>query len=115
MFSGSETIYNVSLYCPCSKVLYHIIGFVVLSMFNGSVRVAERLALLTSDQGVAGSNPAGGEILPEPKRRFIAQNLSCSPFHRLKMTEILLKGRKTITHPSIRLCLMVVNHNHITI
>ena len=58
-----------------------------------SVRVAERLALPTSDHGVAGSNPAGGEILPEPKRRFIAQSLSCSPFHRLEMTEILLKGR----------------------
>ena len=50
---------------------------------------------------VAGSNPAGGEILPEPKRRFIAQSLSCSPVHRLEMTEILLKGRKTLTHPSI--------------
>ena len=35
-----------------------------------SVRVAERLALPTSGYGVAGSNPAGGEILPEPKRRF---------------------------------------------
>ena len=66
-----------------------------------SVRVAERLALPTSDHGVAGSNPAGGEILPEPKRHFIAQSLSCSPFHRLEMTEILLKGRKTLTHPSI--------------
>ena len=65
-----------------------------------SVRVAERLALPTSDHGVAGSNPAGGEILPKPKRRFIAQSLSCSPFHRLEMTEILLKGRKTLTHPS---------------
>ena len=65
-----------------------------------SVRVAERLALLTSDHGVASSNPAGGEILPEPKRRFIAQSLSCSPFHRLEMTEILLKGSKTLTHPS---------------
>ena len=63
-----------------------------------SVRVVERS---TSDHGVAGSNPAGGEILPEPKRRFIAQSLSCSPFHRLEMTEILLKGRKTLTHPSI--------------
>ena len=70
-----------------------------------SVRVAERLALPTSDHGVAGSNPAGGEILPEPKRRFIAQSLSYSPFHRLEMTEILLKGRKTLTHPSIQLCL----------
>ena len=66
-----------------------------------SVRVAERLALPTSDHGVVGSNPAGGEILPEPKRRFIAQSLSCSSFHRLEMTEILLKGRKTLTHPSI--------------
>ena len=66
-----------------------------------SVRVAERLVLLTSDHRVAGSNPAGGEILPEPKRRFIAQSLSCSPFHRLEMTEILLKGRKTLTHPSM--------------
>ena len=55
-----------------------------------SVRVAERLALPTSDHGVVGSNPAGGEILPEPKRRFIAQSFSCSPFHRLEMTEILL-------------------------
>ena len=65
-----------------------------------SVRVAERLALPTSDHRVAGSNPAGSDILPEPKRRFIAQSLSCSPFHRLEMTEILLKGRKTLTHPS---------------
>ena len=68
----------------------------------GSVRVAEWLALPTSDHGVAGSNPAGGEILPELKRRFIAQSLSCSPFHRLEMTEILLKGRKTLTNPSIQ-------------
>ena len=72
------------------------------SKADRSVRVAERLALPTSDHGVAGSNPAGGEILPEPKRRYIAQSLSCSPFHRLEMTEILLKGRKTLTHPSIK-------------
>ena len=52
------------------------------------------------DHRFAGSNPAGGEILPEAKRCFIAQSLSCSPFHRLEMTEILLKGRKTLTHPS---------------
>ena len=63
--------------------------------------MAERLALPTSDHGVVGSNPAGGEILPEPKQRFIAQSLSSSPFHRPEMTEILLKGRKTLTHPSM--------------
>ena len=63
--------------------------------------MAERLALPTSDHGVTGSNPTGGEILPEPKRRFIAQSLSCSPFHHFEMTEILLKWCKTLTHPSI--------------
>ena len=73
-----------------------------------NVRVAERLALPSSDHGVAGSNPAGGEILPEPKRCFIAQSLSCSPVPRLEMTEILLKGRKTLTHPSIN---QVAVHN----
>ena len=31
-------------------------------------------------------------FFPKPKQRFIAQSLSCSPFHRLEMTEILLKG-----------------------
>ena len=61
--------------------------------------MAEWLALPTSDHGVAGSNPAGGKILPKLKRRFIAQSLSCSPFHGLEMTEILLKGCKTLTHP----------------
>ena len=63
--------------------------------------MAEPLALPTSGHGVAGSNPAGGEILPEPKRRFTAQSFSCSSFHRLEVTEILLKGCKTLTHPSI--------------
>ena len=48
--------------------------------------VAKQLALPTSDHGVSGSNPAEGEILSEPKRRFIAQSLSCSPFHRPEMT-----------------------------
>ena len=76
----------------------------VVSLHVRSVRVAERLALPTSDHGVAGSNPAEGEILPEPKRRFIAQSLLCSPFHRLEMSEILLKGRKTLAHPSIFAC-----------
>ena len=34
------------------------------------------LALPTSDYGVAFSNPAGGEILPETKRRFTASIVS---------------------------------------
>ena len=59
-----------------------------------SDRVAERrLALPTSDSdhGVSSSSPAGGKIISEPKRRFIAQSFSCSPFHRPDMNEILLK------------------------
>ena len=78
--------------------MMHVISLII---YIWSVRVAERLALPTLDHGVAGSNPAGGEILPEPKRRFIAQSLSCSSSHRLEMTEILLKGRKTLSHHSI--------------
>ena len=78
---------------PLIKLLLFVPQGEDLSFFSfvRSVRVAERFAIPTSDHGVAGSNPAGGEILPEPKRRFIAQSLSCSPFHRLEMTEILLK------------------------
>ena len=72
--------------------------------------MGERLALPTSVHGVAGSNPAGGEILPEPKRRFIAQSFSCSSFHRLEVTEILLKGRKTLTHPSNQKRRKVIDH-----
>ena len=74
--------------------------------------MAERLALPTSDHGVAGSNPAGGEIIPESKRRFIAQSLSCLPFHRLEMTEILLKGRKTLTHPSTMVFSILVDETY---
>ena len=53
--------------------------------------MAEQLVLPTSDHGVSGSNPAEGEILSKPKLGFIAQSLSCSPFHSPDMTEILLK------------------------
>ena len=88
---------GITSFCQCKSA-----SVIQFQHFSRSVRVAERLALPTSDHGVAGSNPAGGEILPEPKRRFIAQSLSCSPFHRLEMTEVLLKGRKTLTHPSIQ-------------
>ena len=54
--------------------------------------MAEWLARPISNHSVASSNPAGGEILPEPKQHLIAQSLSCSSFHCLEMTEILLKG-----------------------
>ena len=54
--------------------------------------MAERLALPTSDHMVSGLSPAAGEFISEPKRRFIAQSFSCSPFHRPDMNEIRLKG-----------------------
>ena len=57
-----------------------------------SARVAEWLALPTLDHAVSGSNTAGDDILSEPKLRFIAQSLSCSPFHCPDMTEIPLNG-----------------------
>ena len=84
------------LSCIMTRIVPYVDDFVVVGCPHFHL-------LATSDHGVAGSNPAGGEILPEPKWRFIAQSLSCSPFHRLEMTEILLKGRKTLTHPSIHL------------
>ena len=77
-----------------------------------SVLMAKRLALPTSDHGVAGSNSAWGEILPEPKRHFIAESLSCSSFHRLEITEILLKRRKTLIHPSSPQYAYANNHVH---
>ena len=63
-----------------------------LNCVKWSDRVVERLALPTSDRAVSGSNPTG---------RFIAQSLSCSPFHRPDMTDILLNWmshRKSSTH-----------------
>ena len=75
----------------------------------------KQILIALSYNGVAGSNPAGGEILSEPKRRFIAQSLSCSPFHRLEMTEILLKGRKTLTHPSIFLTKIKTNNIYLSL
>ena len=49
--------------------------------------MAERLALLTSDHRVAGSNPAGGKILTEPvhdktnKMAFVPSENSDQPGH----------------------------------
>ena len=96
------SLYFNTLVTPLAQcsVMILLMAFASDQLESWSVRMAERLALPTSDHGVTGSNPAGGEILPEPKRRFIAQSLSCSLFHRLEMTEILLKGHKTLTHPS---------------
>ena len=94
----SHTVYISRVaYQVCHIRWQNYVLFVLYLLFDD----AEWLALPASDHGVAGSNPARGEILPEPKRRFIAQSLSCSSFHRLEMTEILLKGCKTLTHPSI--------------
>ena len=84
-------------YCHLFRVP---LEFESAEMWRDPFETAERLALPTSDCGVTGSNSAGGKILPELKRRFIAHSLSCSPFHRLEMTEILLKGCKSLTHPS---------------
>ena len=114
IFLNFTHVFSMVWTCACGldiilELLYHFFHFV------RSVRVAERLALPTSDHGVAVSNPAGGEILPEPNRRFIAQSLSCSPSHRLEMTELLLKGRKTLTHPSIfplcELCHFLISYS----
>ena len=58
-----------------------------------SVCVAECLVFSTSDNGVLGSNPAGGEILSVPEWRFIPQSPSCLPFYCPDTTEILLKRR----------------------
>ena len=38
------------------------------------------------------SHPAGSDIYPQPKRRFVAQSRSCTQIHRLETTEILLLG-----------------------
>ena len=35
--------------------------------------MGEGLAFAISEHGVAGLNPTEGKIIPEPKRRFIAQ------------------------------------------
>ena len=79
---------NVSIWRVRIQMLQH--RFILRS-----VRVAERLALPTSDHGVAVSNPAGGLFFPNLNGASLH-----TPFHRLEMTEILLKGRKTLTHPS---------------
>ena len=71
-----------------------------------SACIAERLVLPTSDHRVLGSNTTRGDILstpkpPRSKQRFIAQSLSCPPFHCPDMTEILLKGERDVKqHPS---------------
>ena len=53
-------------------VLNQCVLAIGLALQDESVHVTERLA--TSDYGASGSNPAGVEILSEPKQRFIAQS-----------------------------------------
>ena len=83
----------------------HLLKRVSQELFEAycrSDRVAERLALPTLDHGVSGSSPAVGEIISEPKRRFIAQSFTCSLVHRPDMNEIRLKGtlnRNSYIHP----------------
>ena len=64
--------------------------------------MAKRLAILTLNHKVLGSNPVGGQILSEPKRCFIEHNLSCSRFSGPDRTEMLLKGMQNpqLNHPS---------------
>lgn len=64
----------------------------------GSVPLAERLVLLTSDDGVPGSNPAWGEILPKSKRRCIAQSTLTSSWYDWNTVE---KEVKAPSHPSL--------------
>ena len=45
----------------------------------------------STDQEVPGSNLSGGGIQPTV-RRLIARSFSLSPFHRLDITLIILKG-----------------------
>ena len=54
----------------------------------GSVRLAERLAFLTSDNKVLGSNPARDGIQIMAVMHFIVQTLSKSPLHRFDMTSV---------------------------
>ena len=86
-----------------------------LHQFTRSVRVADRLALPTSVHGAAGSNPAGSDILSEPKRRFIAQSLSCTepfmftlPSSRNNWNTVeVTKNPNSSIHPSIYYCFSV--------
>ena len=80
-FFSSSWCQGLAATSACGSSWTFLFTFCSNSIYLWSVRVAERLALPTSVHGVAGSNPARGEILPEPKRRFIAQSLSWSrPF-----------------------------------
>ena len=63
--------------------------------------MVELLALPTSDHGVSGSSPSGGEIISKPKRRFIAQSFSCSPLHCFDMNTVESDVKPQLIHPSI--------------
>ena len=54
--------------------------------------------LMAYKTGVPGSDHIGGGILFSHKQGFILHSLLLSPFHWLSMTEILLKGCRTVRH-----------------
>ena len=58
--------------------------------------MAERLALPTSDHGVAGSIPEGGEIFPELKRRITESFIFTPPSSRYAVE----RDVKLLSHPS---------------
>ena len=66
--------------------------YFIISQSMTDVRVAEWLALPSSDHEVLGLNPPGGGIQVMIVQHFIAQSFSLSPFHHLDMTSVKLKG-----------------------
>ena len=97
------------------RTLHWTIEFMVIAQFVGILflcEVAERLELPTTHHGVLGSNLAAGEVLLEPKRCFIAQSLTCSPFHCPDMTEILLKRMESAKPSESELYTGCQKNNH---
>ena len=69
-----------------------------------SDHVAEQLALPTSDHGVAGLNPAGGEILPNLNGASLKRAFHVHPSIVSKCLKYCWKGHKTwLIHPSNKL------------
>ena len=73
-FSGADSfIYlHISNFNAFNTLQKERISRLILYSVPWSVRVAERLGLPTSEQGVPGSNPTGGEIQSMTKGHFTA-------------------------------------------